>query len=167
MMSLTARRLLMALWVPAASAVAQGPMPFRGEAHEMLVPAAQETPLPERRNDLYAEIGGLGFATVNYERQLARNAGLRVAGGVLFDPEFVVMPTLTFGGRRHRFSAGVGLLAVWTDGAPEVEPTGQIAYRRQGDSGFVFRASVGVLRGVGDLVPGVVFMPGISVGWSF
>ena len=131
--------------------------------------AAQEAPLPEKRNAVYAELGGCGFATLNYERALSQNAGLRVGGGVipLIGADLVVMPSLAFGSRRHRFSAGVGVLMAWTETGSGIEPAGEIAYRLQRSSGFTFRASVGVLRGVGDLGSGVVAVPGISFGWNF
>ena len=127
--------------------------------------AAQEVAVPWTQNTFYAELGGSGFATVNYERALSRNASLRVGGGVvpLLGRAFVAMPSLALGSRRHRFAAGVGLLAVRNEaGHSEVELTADVAYRFQTSSGFVFRATLASHQGEGLMV-----VPGVSAGWSF
>ncbi len=128
--------------------------------------AAQEAAVPRTQNTFYAQLGGSGFATVNYERVLSRNASLRVGGGVvpLIGPDFIVMPSLAFGSQRHRFSAGAGLLAVSSaeSGDSGVFLTGEMAYRFQTSSGFVLRATLASHEGDGLMV-----VPGVGVGWSF
>lgn len=127
--------------------------------------AAQEGTAPWTQNVFSAELGGSGFATVNYERVLAKSLSLRVGGGVvpLIGPDVVVMPSLALGSRRHRFGAGVGLLAVWCPaGESEAKLTAEVAYRFQTSSGFVLRATLASHEGDGSMV-----VPGVSLGWSF
>lgn len=128
--------------------------------------AAQEQLPGDRPNAVYAELGGSGLATINFERALSRNASVRVGGGVapLVGVDLLLMPSLAFGGRRHRCSAGLGLLAIWDEaGNTQTSLSGEIAYRFQATSGLVFRASVASLK-VTDR-PSVV--PGVGLGWSF
>ncbi len=128
--------------------------------------AAQELPAHERRNAFYAELGGSGLMTANYERDLSRNASLRVGGGavpMVGALDIVVMPSLSLGTRRHRFGAGVGIVAVrYEDGRFDALPTAEAAYQFRNDVGFVFRAALAWLPGGALSV-----LPGVSVGWSF
>jgi hypothetical protein len=145
--------------------------------------SAQDPPGDERKNGVYAELVGASLGmTVNYERTLAPRFYLRLGGGFAADdanflPSVIAMPGVVFGKGRHHFSAGLGVLGLFPDPscttcagqAADWTLASEAAYRYQARSGFLFRATVGLVLFRGDTSEDTLILPlpGVSVGWRF
>ena len=123
---------------------------------------AQDAPPRESANHVYVEVGGAGFATVNYERLLFSNAGLRVGGGgiPMYGNSLVVMPHAILG-KKHQIEVGVGVLVAWSPDVvgAEVLLSAEIAYRFQLNDRFFLRVALARFDSQ--------VLPGFSVGLKF
>jgi hypothetical protein len=162
--------------------------------------AQSEEILPSRtaKNTVYVELlGSASTFSLNYERMLLDNVGVRVGGNILSSTQqptrllatIPVFASYFIGAASHRAEFGLGAITniansqAWDIRSfTEVEfsgdnriqvyalPTAIIGYRYQPlDGGFNFRATFTPMFGYSQSTQGFVFFPwgGISLGWGF
>jgi hypothetical protein len=124
----------------------------------------------EAKNAVYLEfLGNGGIISVNYERFLTQNVGLRFGVGTLFDIAAISFPVMVnyCTGKEYRFDIGVGLLHLPDfDGKWEgTAPCMNIGYRYQAiGGGPVFRIGFTPLLNE-DLE--IFLWGGCSLGYAF
>lgn len=144
--------------------------------------AAQDQPPRERKNSVYGELFGTSMImSINYERMLTPRFNARLGWGFVVDdshvhPELILMPSVVFGKPRHQFTAGIGTLALFDDSdcrsctrGPDWTLLSEVGYRFNGRSGFLFKATLGLIAFPGETISDswVLVLPGVSFGWSF
>lgn len=150
--------------------------------------AAQDQPPPERKNNVYLEMGGSSYwATVNYERMLSSRISVRVGGGAIpgdFQPAgyeltiggadlptvgvFVAGSNLVFGSGRHQLTTGIAMHAEWNRVNPNKASDamyfgGEAGYHYRGRSGFLLKTTLALMAGKET----TWVLPSVSLGWSF
>jgi hypothetical protein len=138
-----------------------------------------DEPVPSSAKVVYAEIGGPGVASINYDMRFAKKEdglGFRAGfGGFSIDEESIVFIPLglnyiTSKDKSNYFEIGAGITPIITSTSGEDPLTTtfghlNIGYRKQpANGGFFFRAAINPIFGKGFFWP---YYGGIGFGYKF